>query len=234
MKSIILSTLLFSFITPLFAQYMAEEEIDDKLVKQWTATSLKEYQYVYKFGFSEGEYELVIIVTPEKQYAFTRSGEFTDDGRAWIQVYEPLTNVRIENDRFYSDQYNGQFAIYEEEGREPIRGLKLLNTETNDLHKDYEFGYQSYSIEKFFSGKYPEASYTKLNETELQKMSKAELQIMRNEIFARYGYIFREGGKMQKHFKSTEWYRSQHKNVDLFLTELEKENIALIRKIEQQ
>ena len=55
---------------------------------------------------------------------------------------------------------------------------------------------------------------------------------MRNEIFARYGYIFKEGGEMEKYFKSQDWYTPEHKNVNDFLTEIEKENLKLIREVE--
>jgi hypothetical protein len=57
---------------------------------------------------------------------------------------------------------------------------------------------------------------------------------MRNEIFARYGYKFKSGGEMDKYFKSQDWYSGQHDNVNDFLTELEKENIKLIRQIENE
>ena len=57
---------------------------------------------------------------------------------------------------------------------------------------------------------------------------------MRNEVFARYGFIFNDGGKMDTYFNLLSWYSPQHKNVDAFLTPLEKMNIALIEKLENK
>jgi len=62
--------------------------------------------------------------------------------------------------------------------------------------------------------------------------TKTELAIMRNEIYARYGYIFNAGGRMEKYFESQKWYRPEFKNVNSFLTEIELHNIELIKKIE--
>ena len=55
---------------------------------------------------------------------------------------------------------------------------------------------------------------------------------MRNEIFARYGYIFREGGEMNDYFKNQEWYTPKYKNVNSKITDLEKFNIQIIKSYE--
>lgn len=209
------------------------EEISDDQVKPWTAENKKDYESVYHFGDSEWEYDLVIVVTNQKSFAFIRRGEFNDDATDWIQTYEPLTSVKISGNRFYCSEFQGQFAVYND-GNKKLKGLKMLDKQTNDLHKGYEFGPQSYPITDFFSGKYRRASYKSLTESELESLSKEELQIMRNEIFARYGYTFIPDGKMDKYFRTQKWYKAQHKNVNSFLTELEKENIQKIKNIESK
>ena len=55
---------------------------------------------------------------------------------------------------------------------------------------------------------------------------------MRNEIFARYGFKFNSGGEMDLYFKQEKWYQPQHENVTEFLTQLELDNIELIKEIE--
>ncbi len=40
------------------------------------------------------------------------------------------------------------------------------------------------------AGKYPETYLRKLTDDDLKNKSKQELRLMRNEIFACYGYIF--------------------------------------------
>ena len=71
-----------------------------------------------------------------------------------------------------------------------------------------------------------------MNDSELNGLSKDDLKIMRNEIFARYGFIFQEGGKMNNYFKNEGWYKPKLNNVDSKLTQLEKYNIRLIKNYE--
>lgn len=81
-------------------------------------------------------------------------------------------------------------------------------------------------------GLFPQASTRSLQKVELVKMPVSYLRIMRNEIFARHGYKFRSED-MQKHFKKQDWYQPQFEKVDTKLTSLEKENIALIKRLEK-
>jgi hypothetical protein len=64
-------------------------------------------------------------------------------------------------------------------------------------------------------------------------LSIEDLDIMRNEIFADYGYKFKSE-KWQKYFASKKWYSPKHDNVDSFLSDLEKENIKTILKLKER
>lgn len=59
-----------------------------------------------------------------------------------------------------------------------------------------------------------------------------DLDIMRNEIFASYGYTFKSK-KWQDYFAKFNWYRPKHDNVDDQLSDLEKKNIELILKVKE-
>ena len=89
-------------------------------------------------------------------------------------------------------------------------------------------------IKSIFPGKYPQASYQLLTQSDIELKSKEDLKIMRNEIFARYGYIFKKGGDMDTYFKSQEWYTPQTKNVNEYLTDIEKHNIKFIKTYEKR
>lgn len=82
-------------------------------------------------------------------------------------------------------------------------------------------------------GLYPEASQKKLTKEYLQKFNNSELKIMRNEVFARHGYIFRQGGEMDKYFRLQPWYKPLYPNVDKYFSDIEKYNISLILSIEK-
>jgi hypothetical protein len=207
--------------------------IDTSLIKPWLPKIEIEYQAVYHFGDSEWESKLILICGLDKWYAQIVSGNWSGEGNqlAWINNYENLGNVRVDANKFYSDKTNGEFVLYDgNNGR--IKGLKVYNSWIGE--DGQEIGYKSHSLQDNYSGKYTQASLRLLNRDELIKMSKTDLKIMRNEIFARYGYKFKPGGEMDKYFQSLDWYSGQHDNVDKFLTDLEKENIDQIQLIENK
>ncbi|ANQ48114.1 YARHG domain-containing protein [Flammeovirga sp. MY04] len=228
MKTLLLLPLLF-ISSILLSQTMGMEEIEHQDISIWETTSVKDYGNVYHFGDSEWEYSLVIIVlNPSNIIAYKVQGHFNDNATAWIHDYEHLNDVKIEGSKFYSKEFNGEFATY----KGKTKGLKMFDENESFTSKEYEFGYLSYTLEQFFQGKFSTASYVELDKSTLQQFDKSDLQIMRNEIFARYGYIFKKGGKMESYFTTQEWYSAEHKNVNSFLTTLEKRNIKLIQEVE--
>ena len=80
-------------------------------------------------------------------------------------------------------------------------------------------------------GNYSFASTTVLIDGILSCYSKTQLKIMRNEIFARHGYIFKSE-EMKSYFEKRSWYRPEKEDVTNDLTELEKLNIQLIQQYE--
>ncbi|MEI7485090.1 MAG: YARHG domain-containing protein [Ignavibacteriota bacterium] len=85
-----------------------------------------------------------------------------------------------------------------------------------------------------FPGKYPEGSKIYLDESDLiVYYGKEELKIMRNEIFARHGYIFKTDD-LKSYFSKQSWYRAERDNVDNLLSNIEKKNIATIKSAEKR
>ena len=64
-------------------------------------------------------------------------------------------------------------------------------------------------------------------------LSIEDLDIMRNEIFAEYGYKFKTE-KWQKHFSEQTWYNPKYDDVNDRLTEIDKANVKLILEIKEQ
>lgn len=62
-------------------------------------------------------------------------------------------------------------------------------------------------------------------------MSKHDLKIMRNEIFARHGYIFKTS-EMKSYFSTQSWYYGRYDDVSSLLSDLEHKNVALIKSYE--
>jgi hypothetical protein len=79
--------------------------------------------------------------------------------------------------------------------------------------------------------KYPEGSNRYLTSEDLAGKSLWELKVMRNEIFARYGYKFKSE-EMRKYFDKQKWYEPKYDDVTSKLTDIENANIKLIKKYE--
>lgn len=80
---------------------------------------------------------------------------------------------------------------------------------------------------------YPQASDKLLTSDDVSNLDAWELKIMRNEIYARHGYIFKTP-EMKDYFSSQRWYSPRYENVDDQLTDVEKKNIALIKRYESR
>lgn len=81
-------------------------------------------------------------------------------------------------------------------------------------------------------GRFPEASQRPLGESDLAGLSLAELRLMRNEIFARRGYIFRRED-LRRHFAAQPWYRPRFDDVTAQLAPVERANLQAIQARER-
>ncbi|MGL4583875.1 MAG: YARHG domain-containing protein [Flavobacterium sp.] len=75
-------------------------------------------------------------------------------------------------------------------------------------------------------------STRKLSERELKNLRKLDLEIIRNTIYARHGYTFANRGARQ-FFDYVDWYIPLYNNVEDKLTDVEKGNIKLIKRLEK-
>lgn len=81
-------------------------------------------------------------------------------------------------------------------------------------------------------GNWPEASQRVLKTGDVENLPATELAMMRNEIFARHGYCFSRK-EMRQQFENEAWYVPNTVDIKGFLTEIEKKNIALIKRYEK-
>jgi len=77
------------------------------------------------------------------------------------------------------------------------------------------------------------ASATELKKEDVENMHKRDLEIMRNAIYARHGYSFKNRAMRDYFDNYVEWYIPVSTDVSNSLTELEKKNIELIKRYEQ-
>ena len=72
-----------------------------------------------------------------------------------------------------------------------------------------------------------------LSADELKDKSLDELEKIRDEIFARKGYIF-NSIELHKHFSTYDWYEPKYKNVDSLLSEMDRKKIQTVLELESK
>lgn len=221
----------------IFIAYVSSrsEEIKFSSIKKFENPKPYDYQGSYHFGESESESQLEIIYSNDKFFA---RSEFMNWG-----------NHSLEYEREYIEYANGKIYLgktsYElftcvktvfmtlEKGTKGLVSYYDENMEDKIIHRYVQFNKDNGAI-KNLVGKYPEASFIKLNIPDLILYSKHDLKIMRNEIFARNGYVFKEGGEMDTYFLQKKWYASMPKTNNVNLNDIEKHNVDLIFKLEKE
>lgn len=134
----------------------------------------------------------------------------------------------IEPGVYESNNGNGIFAYY-----------KITNDGTvEQLKTNRKFNYTKFAKidESYFDFcQYKSLDYEegKGNVLLIKGVSLEELDIMRNEIFAEYGLIFKSD-KWKTYFESQPWYKPQYDNVDQFLNDTDRANIKFIQEYQRQ
>jgi hypothetical protein len=130
-----------------------------------------------------------------------------------------------------TDQYDGHFVF-------------TINPDSNSLSgnwdpfkkgivagKKYKLVKMVYSYNAEI-GKYPQASNRLLTKDDVENLLPAELEFMRNEIYARHGYSFKDReDRMQ--FDSIDWYIPMGIDIRDKLTDIEVQNIDLVYTYEE-
>lgn len=96
-------------------------------------------------------------------------------------------------------------------------------TDEYDLTKYYS------TTEKIFD---KNASVALLNKAFVANLTKADIYILRNSIFARHGFAFRDR-QLRIYFENFDWYMPVFGDVKDDLTDIEKSNVALLLRYEK-
>lgn len=149
-----------------------------------------------------------------KAYKKLKIGEFSYKLKAKEFIYN--SENTLNEDEFYVNYKKEKTVKYEyeiEEGKKIEEVLSQYATTTPALFK--------YN-----------ASAQELNEEDLKELKKSDLMILRNSIFARHGFSFKNES-LNYFFGWQSWYMPVSINVTGELTELEKKNIELIARFEK-
>ena len=87
--------------------------------------------------------------------------------------------------------------------------------------------WDSHIADKNIAGRYPFTAVKVMTTGELLFYTHNELDIMRNEIYARHGHIF-NAARYRDYFHAQPWYKASVDNAALLLSEIEQLNVAQI------
>jgi hypothetical protein len=238
-RLLLLIIFLITSISNCYSQYFQDEEIEDtSFISPWLSNNTEDYEGVYFFGISEGETKISLAIEGDlvdfqihnSNAKIDSNGEFV----RWERNVENYTHVRIKGNKFYSNQTNGEFVTYIYGGKK-VKCLKLDTPPIDTYDGSFELGmFTSKDKTPYFSGNHPITKFDVITLSKLRTFSHTELKIMRNEIFARYGYKFKKGGQMEKYFKTQKWYMTSNLDALQLLTQIEKANIKNIKIIETE
>lgn len=162
------------------------------------------------FGYYKGNNKSYFV-----DYSNKKSEGFgSDTYEADIFVYEPDTDSPMGDD--YMKGFNfGDCIFFPTTGELKDRDYKVVDK----LVRVYPDGNERYP-------------FTATELVSCGSFTKDELKIMRNEIFARHGFIFKTDA-MKKHFESQSWYKPTKENVDNLLSNIEQRNVKTISEYEK-
>jgi hypothetical protein len=137
------------------------------------------------------------------------------DGDVYLSEYDPYSVMNYCNPRWSG---GGTLSRKDIEGLQKWYGMP--NGKPTKPTKPTIYGNTE--------GVYPQASTRPLTSDELGSMSEGQLKIMRNEIYARHGRIFKIA-ELKNYFNKQSWYQPKFKKVSHLLTETELKNLKLIQ-----
>lgn len=131
------------------------------------------------------------------------------------------------------DKYDGVFNFSINAAQpDMVKGSWKPNTPGAHLGpKDFSLQRRSF-VYLVDVGNFPQGSKRLLTEDDVSNLPKDDLEIMRNEIFARHGYCFKKK-YLREMFEDKDWYIPNTVDVKADLTEIEKKNIVLIKRYEK-
>ena len=100
---------------------------------------------------------------------------------------------------------------------------------TGNSKNDVNYYIEKYKDRDFI---FPDSDSVQLTYNDLNSLSVEELFIARNEMFARYGYIFDDNSNLTKFFQSKKWYSPNSNYYGKLYSQVEEDNCKLIKTVE--
>jgi hypothetical protein len=132
--------------------------------------------------------------------------------------HEPKTEVAATKTIDHSKKKNSENTVKPNNSNDSTEKNSNDSTETNSKESS-NLSSSDYIL--------PDSDKKVLSEDDIATLTKEQLRLARNEIFARHGYVFKSED-LQKYFSSKSWYNADP-SYNRTLNEAEKENVNLIQ-----
>jgi hypothetical protein len=140
-------------------------------------------------------------------------------------------NYKITVKSPYDNRYNGAYTFsIPDNSADNITGTWQSDS-AGAAPESYQLQRKKFTYQPD-AGSYSEASEKILKQSDISIYAASELNQMRNEIYARHGYCFKNK-EQREFFEMQEWYVPFSIDVKNSLTDIEKKNIPLIMKQEK-
>ncbi|MGH1295902.1 TcaA 3rd/4th domain-containing protein [Bacillus pretiosus] len=187
----------------------------------------------------QGQSNVTIDLALQGQYITVQTNA---PGATLYVNQKPVTALAGEEITWGPVATDGSTTIYLERNGE--NGRETTKVETVTALPSYNLPFQKKSTEKtvvynvtppttryVYNGFiFPDSDIRKLTSTDLTYLSKEQLKIARNEIYARHGHMF-QTKDMQAYFSKQSWYR-ENPYFTGKLTDIETYNVELIKSRE--
>lgn len=194
------------------------KETDSTLYVQLNEPGDDKYDGVFKINFTKGQDSIKgIWLANDKKLKVTKRDLLLTSR---VFKYNPNNNFKK------LDDYTDDIGLVDWEN---YKNMKQKDTDEGGKSYEYDVTKQRYSSQAIYK---LNASTQKLTEKQLKNLQKLDLEILRNAIYARHGFTFKNKTARQ-FFNDEAWYVPMYGDIEKELTPLEKENIALLQRFEK-
>lgn len=178
---------------------------------------------IVELGYPEGGYSCSFQIGN-----FTKSGKLLKSKNIGFTLIDLMGGTRCYIN-FHKDSLLEVYTKHYSKTGEDYE-IENIQSEEYEYYIINENGFHGISNSKSNNRKFPLTSYRLLSAEELERYSNMDLNIMRNEIFASYGYKFKTE-KWKQYFENQDWYVPKDDYSNDNLTCIERINIEQILEV---
>lgn len=194
---------------------------NNEVVRVW---ALGEIPNPINGGLEKGTWKL--NAQDEVEMSFQKSVSFSPAKNAKVVAVASQTIYDLYEAKITQNDKGKILTISVKEGEDGC-----ANTHKHKYTSADDF-FQNCLKSPIFKRKYAFTSAAPITEKDLARYSKAELEIMRNELFAQYNYAFKN--PKWKSYCTKKGAGNNVVNAEILLTETEKNNLTIIKAVESK